>query len=125
MRPVLLCVLIFPVLAHGADGVRDPVLDVATGADVKNLQGRLDPALTRAVAEAQKAEAPAAAPAQSLSGAPAFSSANAAIMTAAFDDAKVPDCLHSEGLKRQPTYFLVGYLALPFIAVAKLRGKCI
>ena len=47
---------------------------------------------------------------------------------AAMDEAAVPDCLHSEGLKRQPTGFgplaLTGFYALPFIAVAKLRGKC-
>jgi hypothetical protein len=55
----------------------------------------------------------------------AFSSANSDIMTAAFIEAKVPDCLHAGGLKRQPTFLLTGYLALPFIAVAKLRGVCI
>ncbi|KQQ36253.1 hypothetical protein ASF61_08730 [Duganella sp. Leaf126] len=116
--------MIFPLAAHAGDGARDPVLDAAPVADVKHLQGQLDPALIQAVAAAQKAEAPPAAPAQAFSGAPAFSSANAAIMTAAFDEAQVPDCLHSQGLKRQPTFFLAGYLALPFIAVAKLRGKC-
>lgn len=41
-----------------------------------------------------------------------------------FSEAKVPDCLHSEGLKRQPTFFLTGVLALPFIVVAAVRGKC-
>ena len=41
-----------------------------------------------------------------------------------FHEAKVPDCLHPDGLKRQPTYFLGGLLALPFVAVAKIRGKC-
>ena len=40
------------------------------------------------------------------------------------DDATVPDCLHADGLKRQPTFFLGGLLALPFVAVAKIRGKC-
>jgi hypothetical protein len=40
------------------------------------------------------------------------------------DEATVPDCLHEDGLKRQPTFFLGGLLALPFIAVAKVRGKC-
>lgn len=39
-------------------------------------------------------------------------------------EARVPDCLHAEGLKRQPTFFLQGLLALPFIVVAKVRGKC-
>ena len=41
-----------------------------------------------------------------------------------FHEAKVPDCLHPDGLKRQPTFFLGGLLALPFVAVAKMRGKC-
>ncbi|MES2148691.1 MAG: hypothetical protein V4508_02755 [Pseudomonadota bacterium] len=47
---------------------------------------------------------------------------------AEFAEARVPDCLHSEGLKRQPTsigpFGVGGLLALPFVAVAKLRGKC-
>ncbi|MFC5479478.1 hypothetical protein [Massilia suwonensis] len=41
-----------------------------------------------------------------------------------FADARLPDCLHAEGLKNQPTFFLSGVLALPFIAVAKVRGVC-
>lgn len=41
-----------------------------------------------------------------------------------FDEAAVPDCLHPDGLKRQPTFFIGGIYALPFIAVAKLRGVC-
>jgi len=45
-----------------------------------------------------------------------------------FDEARVPDCLHSDGLKRQPTGYgifqLGGLLRLPFVLVAKLRGKC-
>lgn len=41
-----------------------------------------------------------------------------------FDAAKVPGCLKSDGLKRQPTFIFGGLLALPFIAVAAIRGKC-
>jgi hypothetical protein len=41
-----------------------------------------------------------------------------------FSEAKLPDCLHSDGLKNQPTFFLGGILALPFIAVAAVRGVC-
>ncbi|HEY0064523.1 MAG TPA: hypothetical protein VGC21_20575 [Telluria sp.] len=41
-----------------------------------------------------------------------------------FDDAKVPGCLQSDALKRQPTFIFGGLLALPFIAVAAVRGKC-
>jgi hypothetical protein len=44
------------------------------------------------------------------------------------DEATVPDCLHADGLKRQPTGIgpiqFTGLLALPFVAVAKIRGKC-
>ena len=44
------------------------------------------------------------------------------------DEATVPDCLHADRLKRQPTgigpFRLGGLLALPFVAVAKVRGKC-
>ena len=44
------------------------------------------------------------------------------------EEATVPDCLHPDGLKRQPTGIgpigFSGLLALPFVAVAKLRGKC-
>jgi hypothetical protein len=41
-----------------------------------------------------------------------------------FSDAKIPDCLHSDGLKFQPTYIFGGLLAAPFVAIAALRGKC-
>ena len=47
---------------------------------------------------------------------------------AAFSEAKVPDCLHPDGLKRQPTNLgpvgVVGLYALPFVAIARLRGTC-
>lgn len=41
-----------------------------------------------------------------------------------FADARVPGCLRPDGLKRQSTLIFGGILALPFIAVAKIRGKC-
>jgi hypothetical protein len=41
-----------------------------------------------------------------------------------FSEAKVPDCLHPDGLKNQPTFFLAGLLAVPFVAVAAIRGVC-
>ena len=41
-----------------------------------------------------------------------------------FDDAKVPGCLRGDGLKRQSTFIFNKLLALPFIAVAAVRGKC-
>ena len=98
-----------------------PLAPVPTAAQVKALQGRVDPAVRQVVAEATKAEVK---PLPLLQSRPEFSSANVDIMTTAFNAAKLPDCLHSEGLKNQPTFLLTGYLALPFIAVAKLRGVC-
>ncbi len=41
-----------------------------------------------------------------------------------FADSKVPGCLQPDGLKRQSTLIFGGLLALPFVAVAALRGKC-
>lgn len=45
-----------------------------------------------------------------------------------FDAAAVPGCLRPDGLKRQPPRIgflgLGGLLGLPFILLAKARGKC-
>jgi hypothetical protein len=38
-------------------------------------------------------------------------------------EARIPDCLHGDALKFQPTLF-GGLLAIPFWAIAALRGKC-
>ena len=44
------------------------------------------------------------------------------------EEARTPGCLRPDGLKNQPTgwgpFQLGGLLALPFVAVAALRGKC-
>jgi hypothetical protein len=117
MWMVLLC-----ACAHAGETKKDPYLDTAASPQqVKAIGDRADPVVRKAVAEAIAAEPP---PPPLLQSAPAFSVVKSDIMTAAFIEAKVPDCLHSEGLKRQPTFFLGGYLALPFIAVAALRGVC-
>jgi hypothetical protein len=45
-----------------------------------------------------------------------------------FSEARVPDCLHGDALKHQPARIgpidLGGLFALPFLAAAKIRGKC-
>lgn len=41
-----------------------------------------------------------------------------------FAAAKIPGCFQRNGLKHQPTYIFGGILALPFIPIAALRGKC-
>lgn len=49
-------------------------------------------------------------------------------MTTAFNQAKVPDCLHEDALKLQPAYIgpfgVVGPFSLPWVVAAALRGKC-
>jgi hypothetical protein len=49
-------------------------------------------------------------------------------MSAAFEEAKVPDCLHEDVLKLQPAHIgpisVVGPLSLPWIVAAVVRGKC-
>lgn len=123
MKLLFLGILIFSTAAISAENVKDPLNDTVTSeARLKAMQGHVDASISKAVAETLKNEA---SPLPYYQSAIAFSSANTDIMTAAFIEAKVPDCLHSDGLKRQPTFFLTGYLALPFIAVAKVRGKCI
>lgn len=80
-----------------------------------------DPAVQQAVREA--APAPSAQPTADFTG-----GEQARRLDLAFKEAEVPDCLHSEGLKRQPPVILFiplsGVLALPFVGIAKLRGKC-
>jgi hypothetical protein len=52
----------------------------------------------------------------------------AARMTAAFEQAKVPDCLHQDALKLQPASIgpinVVGPYSLPWVISAAMRGKC-
>jgi hypothetical protein len=38
-------------------------------------------------------------------------------------EARIPDCLHGDALKFQPTLF-GGLLGIPFVVAAALRGKC-
>ncbi|RFP18825.1 MULTISPECIES: hypothetical protein [unclassified Duganella] len=49
-------------------------------------------------------------------------------MTAAFEQAKVPDCLHGDALKLQPAMIgpigVVGPYSLPWVIAAAIRGKC-
>ncbi|WP_348696615.1 hypothetical protein [Duganella fentianensis] len=123
MKLLFLGILIFSTMASAAENENDPLRDtVVPESQLKAMQGHVDSSLSRAVAETLKNEP---LPPQYYQSAIAFSSNNTDIMTAAFIEARVPDCLHSEGLKRQSTFFLKGVLALPFIAVAKVRRKCI
>lgn len=76
------------------------------------------------------AEDPRPAPAALSSDAAALRATNAASarMSAAFAEAKVPDCLHDDALRLQPAHIgpvaVVGPYSLPWLVSAALRGKC-
>ena len=50
------------------------------------------------------------------------------VFAEAFAEARVPDCLHADALKRQPPAIgpigFGGLLAIPFVGLAQLNGKC-
>ena len=124
MRLFLFCVLSLPLLAGAEPAVAPTPKAVATEAApaaTLPLRARLDKDTIRAAVAATPAEPdpyPRRHEADTLSVTPHEGFARD------FARARLPDCLHSEGLKNQPTFFLNGFIALPFIAVAKLRGVC-
>jgi hypothetical protein len=124
MRPSLLCVLSLPLLAQAQTLPATSTQKKAGGVVEEGklpLRARLDKDTIRAAIAATPAEPDAKRrrlEADTLSGAAHENFAKD------FAQARKPDCLHSEGLRNQPTFFLNGFLALPFIAVAKLRGVC-
>ncbi|MFC5513739.1 hypothetical protein ACFPOU_21795 [Massilia jejuensis] len=120
MRPILLCVLSLPLLAHAEPGVA-VAAPVAATTPALPLRARLDKETIRAAIAALPAERH---PDPGRREAPALSATAHDAFARDFAAARLPDCLHAEGLRNQPTFFLGGVLALPFIAVAKLRGVC-
>jgi hypothetical protein len=117
MRPLLLCLLSLslPVCAEPVTALSPPTSKATP------LRARLDKDTIRAAIEAVPAEKDAG---PRRNEADALSAMPYEHFSKDFAGARLPDCLHSEGLKHQPTFFLSGVLALPFIAVAKLRGVC-
>lgn len=114
MRSLLFCVLSLSLLAHAAPpaaGEKAP----------PSLRARLDKETIRA---AIAAVPPEKEPPPGRSEPGALSAKPYDKFSKDFAGARLPNCLHADGLKYQPTFFLGGVLALPFIAVAKLRGVC-
>jgi hypothetical protein len=122
MRALLLCLLSLS-LPVGAEPAAAPASasKPAPPAPSVPLRARLDKDTIRAAIEADPAgkdATPRRNEADTLSATPYDH------FSKAFAGARLPDCLHADGLKRQPTFFLSGVLALPFIAVARVRGVC-
>jgi hypothetical protein len=123
MRPLLFCLLSLSSMVHAAPAPAPPASapQAAAPAPALPLRARLDKDAIRAAIDATPAgKAPVPGPEQ----ADTLSASPYAHFSKQFTDARVPDCLHPDGLKRQPTFFLGGLLAVPFVAVAKLRGVC-
>lgn len=124
MRHILFCVLCLSFAAHA-----EPVAEVSLTSAQKEpgtahlpLRARLDRDAIRAAIMATPVERdpyPRRHEADTISGKPVEK------FSKDFASARLPDCLHSDGLRNQPTFFMTGFLALPFIAVAKLRGVCL
>jgi len=122
MRSLLLGLLSLP-LAVQAESPALPGKQAAAPMPAVSLplRARLDKDAIRAAIAATPAESetkPRRHEADTLSATPAEK------FSKDFANARLPDCLHAEGLRNQPTFFMSGLLALPFIAVAKLRGVC-
>lgn len=129
MRLLLVCVLSLPLLAHAQPAAVAPQPSPDKGAaslvpgpaPALPLRARLDKEAIRAAVAATPAESdpyPRRHEADTLSATPMET------FTKDFAHARLPVCLHAGGLRNQPTFFMTGFLALPFIAVAKLRGVC-
>ena len=121
MRPLLLCVLCLSSAAYAQASAHVTPATATPSLPSSSLRARLDKETIRAAIAATPADekpAPGREETAALSGSAYQGFARD------FAEARLPDCLHSEGLKNQPTFFLSGFLALPFIAVAKVRGVC-
>ena len=122
MRPLLLCVLCLSSAVRAqAPAPTPPAVAVAPSPPSSSLRARLDKETIRAAIAATPADEKPP-PGREETGALSGSAYQG--FARDFAEARLPDCLHSEGLKNQPTFFLGGFLALPFIAVAKVRGVC-
>jgi len=107
-----------------------PELAVAAGAPDLNAVPVLSDELIRKAVRDTVAEDPHPQ-ALAARNAAAYGAATVTVqdkMTAAFNQAKVPDCLHDDALKLQPAYIgpfgVVGPFSLPWVVAAALRGKC-
>ncbi len=129
MRLLSVCVFSLPLLvrAQPLDPAFQPMPEKKTSgmapgpAIVLPLRARLDKDAIRAAVAATPADVnpyPRRHEVDTLTATPIET------FTKDFAKARLPDCLHADGLRNQPTFFLTGFLALPFIGVAKLRGVC-
>ena len=107
-----------------AKGAQAPQAPAATAAAPMYIP---DAVIKQAINDVLHAEG---APVSALKSGPDIYSGDptSARMTAAFNEARMPDCLHDNALKHQPAKIgpigVVGPLSLPWVIAAAMRGKC-
>jgi hypothetical protein len=114
MLSVLLAAALTAPPAPAADPLAGPSTLSARVSDPKVIRAAVDAAL---IQEEPAAHPNGAGTVLRGSGAPYDGLART------FSEARVPDCLHADALKNQFTP-VGGIYALPFVLLAKLRGKC-
>lgn len=124
MRSVIAALLACCTLAAGAE----PSLDLSAKPPAAPVL--TDEIIRKAVRETI-AEDPRPAPTPTASQQAGVLRATGSMeqrLSTAFEEAKVPDCLHPDALKLQPAHIgpvaVVGPLSLPWIVAAVVRGKC-
>ena len=112
-----------PVFLAAALAAVPPAADPVTGAPT--LSARVsDPKVIRAAVDAALIQDVPANPANSADSTVLRGTGAAyAGFARTVAEARVPDCLHPDGLKNQFTP-ISGVYAIPFVFIAKLRGKC-
>ena len=124
MRQLAACMLCFTVAARAepATTASPATLPEATApASALPLRARLDRDTIRAAIAGlpdEKDPYPRRHEADTISATPLES------FSQDFARARLPVCLHADGLRNQFTFFLNGWIAMPFVAVAKVRGVC-
>jgi hypothetical protein len=120
MRSVVAAFLIVTLTCPAVAG--EPVQAQPAAPTGAPLRAQLtDEAIRQAVKQtlADEQKESAIAPGRTLSGDARYQQFGRAV-----SEAKTPDCLHGDALKYQPTFFFAGLLAIPFWALAAIRGKC-
>jgi hypothetical protein len=131
MRATLATLLFAPALALAAAAETVPV--PKTEAKSEPTESRKDELVKLVVREAITVEKEDSARIAKLAEDGVLSARRAPpdkyeVFAAKVDEARIPDCLHPDGLKFQPPHIgpigLAGVFAVPFLIAAKLRGKC-
>ena len=117
-----------PVHARQAPESEPPIPAALEAQPVSEPAGVTDALIRKAVRETLAEDAHAATGVNRDAGALSATSTEA-IMSAAFEQAKVPDCLHGDALRHQPAKIgpvgVAGPYSLPWVIAAALRGKCL